>query len=211
MVSGRSETFGKLAQFEFQATFPSGWTMQKRLPAEVQFQLQGPFVPYHFPYIGFFSVREVYKDPCHPEAGFAGALRAYQPNANDPEIYANNLETELKSMAGFDAGPSTSATIGGHQARHFTISNGIDTSTAGCTDGELLPLFATMDARDTQTELIWREHSPATNGGTTLEVWIVNGVERSHGLLIVGETGSHDPASGMRAIESILASITFSG
>jgi hypothetical protein len=186
-------------QFDLYVTLPSGWVMQDLSLSDVSFNSAT------HAFIGFFTVLDVYKDPCHPEAGFAG--EGWPPADSE-------LESDLRSMTGFEAGPVTSVTIGGRAARHFTVSNNIDTSAAACTDGALLPLFATLDSPSRQAELRNRAHSPATNGGTTREIWIVNQDSGQGGtirpLLIVAETGSDDPVTARARIESILSSVGLS-
>ncbi len=74
-------------------------------------------------------------------------------------------------MTGFDATPPLTTSIDGQQVRRFTISNSIDTSTAGCSGGTQLPLFHVKGG-----------DSPETNGGTSQELRIV---DVGSGLLIL--------------------------
>lgn len=179
-------------EFRFELTLPAGWTVTKVTHSEIDSAGPGEGAPY----LGFFTVRRVYKDPCHPERGYQGS---YLGNSN-----AQDMETELSRLVGFTATPATSVTIGGYDARRFTISNEIDTATAGCTRGGLLPLFMTDDTPDRDAELAKQDYSPATSGGTTEHIWIVN--RDMWGLLIVAEWPDGS-AAGQRTIEDILSSI----
>ena len=131
--------------FPVELTLPSGWIPQKLIGDDVD--LVGPGADGLF--LGFFVVGRVYRDPCHPELGYAGG---YLGPSN-----TRDLVNELRGLAGFEAGVSSTVQIrwierrlvvtgGDLQATHFVISNTINTETAGCTDGALLPLFSTMTA-----------------------------------------------------------------
>ena len=195
VANGRYRTIvgSVVPAFAFDLTLPAGWVVTKVTHSEVDTGGPGEGGPW----VGFFTVARVYKDPCHPGSGYQGS---YLGTAN-----ANDLETELSNLQGFDATPATSVRVGGFDARRFTISNSIDTNTAGCTDGPMLPLFMTDDVPDRQAELRTREYSPATNGGTMQHVWIVN--REMWGLLIVGESGDQDPIAGLQVVEQIVDSI----
>ncbi|HEV7199538.1 MAG TPA: hypothetical protein VGO32_01905, partial [Candidatus Limnocylindria bacterium] len=60
---------------------------------------------------------------------------------------------------------------------------------------------------DRQAETNIRAHSPATNGGTTQQIWVVD--RNPFPLVIVGGFGS-DEQAGRDTIEEILASIDLS-
>jgi hypothetical protein len=176
--------------FQTELTLPEGWEADSISSAEVG--LGGP----DGQWLGFFAVQRIYKDPCHPEDGYQGSYALTPSNAQD-------AVNELTNLIGFEAGPEETSTIDGLPTTHFPLSNDIDAVAEECTDGNLLPLFMTLEA-DKQAELSRRTHSPATNGGTTEQVWVVN--RDLYPLLIVGEFGS-DEQTGRHAIEEILASI----
>jgi hypothetical protein len=198
-----SVTIGKSPRrFSVQLTLPDGWQLDTRDQSEVAFT--GPDASY----LGFFAVLRVYRDPCHPEKGFAGD---YLSPSNSMD-----LEHELAALVGFHASDVESLTVGSRPARYFVLSNSIDTEKDACTDGQLLRLFATMDADRTEPGLNDRAHSPATNGGTTQHIWVVSdgsglAANPDGGIpaLIVGETGRGLQATKLNAIRSILASLQF--
>jgi hypothetical protein len=177
--------------FPIKLTIPAGWIPQQLDVDAVALGAADGL------YLGFFSVQRVYLDPCHPEDGFAGG---YLGTSN-----TDDLVNELRALAGFQPGAKSTVRIGDLQATHFVITNTIDTAAAGCTDGALLPLFMTLTANK-NAELTTRTvKSPATNGGATQEVWIVDRGDLFP-LLIVGETGQSAEA-GRAAIDAIVASI----
>ena len=99
-------------------------------------------------------------------------------------------------MTGFVATPPLTTSIDGRQVRHFTISNSIDTSTAGCSGGTQLPLFHVKDG-----------DSPETNGGRSQELWIV---DVGSGLLILTDPATTALLPDQKAkVESMLSSIAF--
>ena len=190
--------------FSVELALGAGWVPQQLAVSQVAFA--GPLVVVVQQHLGntngaslgFYSIQRVYRDPCHPEAGYAGS---YLGTSNSLD-----LVNELGAPAGFDASPRSTLQIGDLTATHFVISNTIDTETAGCTDGQLLPLFITRDA-DRGAELETRTNdSPATNGGTFQEVWIVD--RAGWALAIIGEVGGTSPEEDRAALEEIIGSIT---
>lgn len=177
--------------FNIQVTLPRSWLVQRVSDDEVAFWTSGNGGPY----IGFFNVRAVYKNPCHPERGFAGQHLG--------AASSEDLVAELSSLRGFGAYDRRETTIAGLPTTHFIIANSLDTEAAGCTDGNLLPLFATWDA-DLQAERDQRtDNSPATNGGSVEEMWIVD--RGSYPLLIVTEASNSD--ANRAALDRVLSSI----
>jgi hypothetical protein len=175
-------------------SLPTGWRLDAKSPGQVVLGEAG--------FIGFYSVSRVYADPCHPETGV-------QPRIGQGSLGERTVGDALASMQGFTTSYVATESVGGLQARHYTITNQIDTDTAGCTDGALLPLFVTTDA-DYQDEMAQRtESSPATNGGTSHEVWVVTSPADLGGhfpLLIVIDT-PETPGEG--ASSEVLASLVF--
>jgi len=161
-------------------------TSQPVTPGEAQFDGSAGF-------IAMFLVQSVPDDPCHPPA-------SEEPSSGSPSTApgtpappsAEELVTALTHLTGFDAGPISSTTIDGLPAKAFTISNTIDTGTAGCDGGPMLPLFTTINGT-----------SPATNGGATQQLWVVDAPERP--VLIVVESGPEQ-----RSVDdAVLSSIRF--
>ena len=153
-----------------------------------------------YPYIGFFLVSGVYRDPCRPEAGLylggngIGPIGHSHEPTPEPRIPGGRIATGLRGFQGaFESSPSIPVTVGGLAAERFAISNQVNPQTSGCSDGGLLPLFVTISGDDV-----------ATSGGTTQEIWVVP----TRGLLIVGEVGS-SPADRL-LIEAIVASVRLS-
>jgi hypothetical protein len=60
-------------------TVPEGWRLAQHATSEAA------FVPDDAgdPYVGFFGVRDVYRDPCHPERGTQGGSSLGPPTAAD--------------------------------------------------------------------------------------------------------------------------------
>ena len=179
---GHSEISGEL-------TLPKSWSLVQRASSEAAFaRADGA-------YVGFFRVRDVYRDPCHPERGTYGSRSLGSPNGQD-------IVQGLRSMKGFTSSVAEEESLG----IHFLITNTINTDSAGCTDGGLLPLFVTEDGNLAQELHKRSEHSPATNGGTVLEFWIVRPADDTviSALVIVAEEGrSRDRAE----LDQVLASI----
>jgi hypothetical protein len=163
----------------FTITLPPGNT--SRQVTEGEAQIDGTFG-----FVGVFVPQSVPHDPCHAPT----VVPSERPGATPPS--AAELVTDLTSMTGFEAGPVSSTTIGGLPAKAFTISNTIDTDTAGCEGGALLPLFNAING-----------NAPATNGGTTQQMWVVDAPARP--VLIVVESGPEHHGE----VEALLASIHF--
>jgi hypothetical protein len=107
-------------------------------------------------------------------------------------------------MAGFTSTSPVEESLG----IHFTISNEIRSDSAGCSDGGLLPLFVTREAEVSQELRRRTEHSPATNGGTSLDIWEPRPTvccALRGGLVIVTESsGAEDQA----LLDQVISSIT---
>jgi hypothetical protein len=161
----------------FSLTLPAGWVPSNITAGEV-----------NLGEMGFFVALGAYPDPCHPEAG--GGSPGPAPRTVD------ELVAGLTSMVDFDASAVSNVTIDGHQAKHFSITNAIDTSTAECTNRDLLPLFQEFDGVNA-----------STNGGTTQQIWIVPAAP--HPLTIIAEPNLGDPSHNQAAIDQVIASINF--
>jgi len=128
----------------------------------------------------------VYADPCDTAAGTPAP-----PVAST----VDGLVTALTHMTGFDAGPVADATIGGHSGKSFTLTNSINTDTAGCTGGPML--------------LMWTFPGGAagTNGGATEQIWVID-VDGTP-VVIDGESFPTTSPADRATIEPIVNSIVF--
>jgi hypothetical protein len=179
-------------EVRFNMTLPAGWSVARSTKSSLGLT---PPAGQPGPGVQFFTVLRVYKDPCHPEIGFAGS---YLGHAN-----AGDAERELRALRGFRATTATSTKVGAYNARTFVLSNSIDTATAKCTGELLLPLFATDDAPDKATEPTTRKFSESTNGGLTHRVWVVNVAEWPLLIVVDGDPTGED----LRVLNGILDSI----
>jgi hypothetical protein len=171
----------------FTIALPADWRLQRLNIEETVF---GSDSPDGNPSVGLFKATLVYADPCHPEDGYQ------RPETSSPSS-AEELATDLASLAGFEASSVTSEQISGRTAYRVSISNSIDTSTAGCTDDQLLSLFDLASGEPA-----------ATNGGTAQEVWAVD-LGGGDAVLVVAETGDQDVDARLQQIEEIVASLRF--
>jgi hypothetical protein len=175
---------------------PDGWVGANATANQAAIQ---PAEQDYFPFVGFYSVRRVFNDPCHPEFGMAG-------DHNGPT--ARELVGALMAYPNFTIGEASTESIGGLEATHFTISNEMDTEARDCTDDPWLSLFVTWDGRRVEGGIA------RTVGRTSQDLWIVSrgGEFDPNPLLIVTETGTLDsPGTQLDrdAIDRILSSITF--
>ena len=67
-------------------------------------------------------------------------------------------------MVGFDAGPVSDAVVGGHAGKTFLLTNSIDTATANCARGAMLPIWTFRGDKS----------GAATNGGTRAQIWVID-------------------------------------
>jgi hypothetical protein len=176
-------TVGSPFDIGFELTVTGRWKVLEL--RDGQFSIGEPTDTY--PYLGFFLARDVPVDPCHPDSGSRSPF--------DPPD-ASTLVNSLRLLEGFQAGPITTLTIDGQMTRHFTLSNSIDTESSNCTNGQLLPLFDELG-----------DGPASTNGGTSLEIWVVDVVPRP--VLIVGETGSDARPAMLELFDEILRTVNF--
>jgi hypothetical protein len=159
-------------------TFPAGWSVDAQKPGEVAFGgADGR-------YVGLFSVHEVVADPCHPGP-------TADPSAQP--IDADQLYQAFMAMTGVTAKDLGDTVLNSTPARHLTITNSIDTSTAGCDGGLMLPLFIPVGGEPA-----------ATNGGTTQDLWILE--TGTVPLLVVAE-GPRGTAAERAEVNGIVGSI----
>lgn len=154
------------------------------LPAESTFFATGPGrASFGAPdgSIELYLPDAVFADPCHVQGSPA------------PTRTAAQVVDRLTSMAGVSATTPTSTTVAGYPATVLVLTNTIDTATANCTRGPMLPLFSYVGET---------EDGAATNGGTRQVVWVVDVDGRP--LLVIGD-GWHDTVRG--DLEAIVRTI----
>jgi len=172
--------FGK----PFTITFSDDWTARTLGASDTQFKKTLP--ENAAPWIVIDIPDNVYADPCH-NAG-------QTPTPAVPST-VDGLATALTHMVGFEAGPVSDAQIGGHAGKTFVLTNAINTETAGCTGGAMLPMWTFPGG------------ASGTNGGATEQIWVldVNGTP----VVIDGETFPTTQPADRGVIEPIVRSITF--
>ncbi len=132
-------------------------------------------------------VEKVFADPCHTKGG-----------PTKPPSTVDGIVAALTNMVGFSAGPVTDAVIGGRPAKTLVLTNAIDTTTANCTGGPMLPLWTFRGGPAS---------GAATNGGLREELWVldVNGT-----IVVIDGNSSHTTSSADRLeIETIVGSLSF--
>ena len=133
----------------FTFTLPDGYRLNALTSGEMV--IQGPSGS-----LGIYLVDKVVPDPC-----------TAAPAIDTPTAAA--IVSAFERMVGFERGLVSPTTVGGRSAETFALTNSIDTATAGCSRGEMLPLFHVSGATD----------EPATNGGTEQLFWVVQGRAQS--------------------------------
>jgi hypothetical protein len=146
----------------FTITFPSEWTLSKLSQEEAAFiRSAGDSRPS----VGLSQVDRVYADPCH---------KALPAATSSVPLKFTELVTALTHMVGFKAARVRAVNIGGHTGKAFVLTNAINTATAKCLQGLMLPLWSSagIDA--------------STNGGTTEQIWVLD--VPGTPVVIVGES-----------------------
>lgn len=169
----------------FSITFPSSWTMRGLAGGEVNFVRSTPAEA--APWVTIDLVNGVIADPCHGPG---------RPKSPAPATVAE-LVTAITGMVGFNAGPITDVSLGGLPAKSFQITNSIDTDTANCTFGPMLPLWTFPGSTV----------GGGTNGGATERIWVLS----VNGTLVVidGETFPTTPAAAAQEIDTVVQSVVF--
>ncbi len=139
------------------------------------------------PFLAVEVVDGVYQDPCHTEAG---------PISSPKPLTVDAVVSLMTDMVGFDAGPVTGTEIDGRPAKTFTLTNAIDTETAGCTGGPMLPLLQSIGGLDV-----------ATNGNTSQTWWVLD-VDGTT-IVIAGEGLITSPDPDVQTVTSVLETISF--
>ena len=171
----------------FSISFPSSWTLKALSKAETNFVRSTPSNA--ATWVTVDLVDGVVIDPCHAEAG---TLKSPQLS-----MTVDGVVEAITHMVGFSAGPVSDVQIGGYPGKAVVITNAIDTETAGCTYGPMLPLWT------------WPGSAPGggTNGGATESVSVVD--VRGTIVVIDGESFPTTPKAALDEVPGIVQSITF--
>jgi lysophospholipase L1-like esterase len=133
----------------FSIAFPTEWTLKSLSEGDVSFvktDVNGNYSAW----ITIDRIETVYDDPCH-----GGPIVPAVAQTVDGII------TALISMVGFTPGPVSEVVIGGSPGKAVELRNTIDTETAACKDGRMLPMW-TFDGG-----------TAATNGGSRENIWVI--------------------------------------
>jgi len=170
----------------FSITFPTSWRRHLAQSGVADFRRVGPFA--QDPWVNVLLVEDVFIDPCHTAAG----LVAPRPATVDEYV------TALTNMVGFPAGPVSDIDLDGHPGKFVELSNDIDTDTAGCTEGGLLPLM-TFRGSDAV--------GAATNGMGRDLFWIV---EVNGTIVVINSLANNEMSPATRAeLEGVVLSMDF--
>ena len=172
--------FGK----PFRITTTAEWTLMTLGFNDAQFKKTLPTDA--APWIVVDVPDNVYPDPCHTDAGTPAP-----PVASS----VDGLVTALTRMTGFDAGPVSDVTVGGRPGKTFVLTNAINTETAGCTGGAMLPMWTFPGG------------ASGTNGGATEQIWVVD--VGGTPVVIDGESFPGTAPADKALIEPTVNSITF--
>src|SRR6185436_13935597 len=108
----------------------------------------------------------------------------------------DGLVAALTGMAGFTPGPISDVVLDGHLGKSVETRNQIDTETAHCTDGLMLPMWTV------------RGGGPAaTNGSSRENLWVID-VDGAP-LLIDGTMFTATPDASRAEIEAVVRTIRF--
>ncbi len=169
----------------FTVTFPEGWLAAYETQGDVGFHkllpAQGAV------WLVADLAKDVYRDPCHTESGRV-----------TPEPTLDGYVAALTTMVGFEPGPVTDVEIGGHPARTFVLTHAIDTTTANCTEGPMLPLWTFLGGTTS---------GAATNGVGTEELWVVD----VNGTIVIldGSGFTTTPPADLVEMREVVATIRF--
>jgi hypothetical protein len=165
----------------FQVTLPANWHMTGLASGDANFAPSGGSSG-----IAVDLVEGVFRDPCHTAGG---------PTVPTPHTL-DAFTAALTHMVGFTAGPVSDVVVGGRPGKFVVLSNRIDTATANCTGGQMLPIWTYTGG-----------NQAATNGGVTERLFILD----LDGTLVAIDAGYDDstPASLRTEIDGIVQSIAF--
>ena len=133
----------------------------------------------------------VFDDPCHPPAESATPSGSPTTPPTGDEILA-----ALQSLEGFEAGPVTETTVGGHPARTFVLTNALTDEEASQCTGSPLDLWDGGAGRN------------VTNQRSTDHIWIVD-VDGTPITIDAQSTPGQTPAEMVAEVEAVVGSIQF--
>jgi pimeloyl-ACP methyl ester carboxylesterase len=169
----------------FSIAFPTEWTLKSLSDGDVSFLNTAVNDGNGAAWVTIDRVDTVYDDPCHGEP----ITLAVPPTVD-------GLVTALTHMAGFTPGPVSDVVIGDHRGRAVEARNDIDTQTAGCKDGLMLPMWTVPGGGPA-----------ATNGGSRENLWVID-VDGAP-LLIDGTMFTVTPDASRGEIEQVVQSLRF--
>ncbi|MBI3747132.1 MAG: hypothetical protein HY264_11540 [Chloroflexi bacterium] len=171
----------------FTIAFPSAWTPKALAGSDVEFVSALPANA--ATWVTLDLIDGVVIDPCH---GTGQALKS-----PDLPMTVDGVVQAVTRMSGFTAGSATDITIGGVSGKTLVLTNAINTDTAGCTFGPMLPLFSWPGSGS----------GGGTNGGSTERLWVLD----VHGRILVidGESFGPSAPAAIAEIKPIVASIVF--
>ena len=170
-------------------TFASPWTGNTFMPEGIAFYYSE--LANFPPALLIDRTYRVFDDPCHPPA--ATSSPSGSP-ATPPT--GDELVEALRAMQGFEAGPVTDTTIGGHPARTFVLTNSLTDEEAGQCTGSPLDLWEGGGGRN------------VTNQRATDHIWVVD----VNGTPITIDAQSQPgmtPDELVAEVEAVVASIQF--
>lgn len=169
----------------FTITFASAWKLERIGVGEVvvRTDAEDPAA-----WITVHLVENVFADPCHSGDG---------PQSPAVARTVDGIVGAVSRLKGFNAGPVSEVPIGTRTATAVELTNAIDTETAGCDAGPMLPLWTIRGSAE----------SVATNGGTRQRLWVVD--VDSTPVVIVGETVPMISAAADRVIDEVVRTIEF--
>ncbi len=177
---------GKPFGAPFAITLPGAWQLRGLEAGDAQFAATTDGS--HFPaWIVLDLIENVFADPCHSADGPMDP-----PVAHDVAAIVD----ALTKVQGFDAGPVADTSLGGFSGKTLELTNAIDTDTAGCTGGQMLPIWTFKGGSQA-----------ATNGHAREQLWVLD-VDGTP-VIIDGETFDNTPLSLRDAIQPIVETIRF--
>lgn len=170
----------------FNVTVPTGWALKSLAQGDVGLARTAPGIG--AAWLSIDLIHGIVMDPCHSEAGVASPW----PTTVDETVQA------LRRMVGFTSGPVTPVTIGGFSGQELVLTNAIDTSTANCTGGPMLPIWTFLG-----NDVV----AGGTNGGLTEHLFILD----VHGTLVAidAEFGAGTPVTWQQEMLQIVPTIRF--
>ena len=136
-------------------------------------------------------VHRVFDDPCHPPA-----LTASPSASPGTPLTGDEVVAALQSMQGFEAGPVTDTTVGGHPARTFVLTNALTDEAAGQCTGSPLDLWQGGGGHNT------------TNQRATDHIWVVD-VNGTPITIDAQSVPGQTPEEMVAEVEEVVASIQF--